>query len=31
MSQNIAAALIIFGPFLACALALGIAIHIKGN
>lgn len=31
MTQDTLAALIIFGPFLACALALGIALHIKGQ
>ena len=31
MTQDQIAALIIFGPFLTCTLALGIAIHIKGH
>lgn len=31
MTPDTTAALIIFGPFLTCALALGIAIHIKGH
>lgn len=31
MIPDVAASLIIFGPFLACALALGIAIHVKGD
>lgn len=31
MTPDQLAALIIVGPFLICALALGIAIHIKGN
>lgn len=31
MTQDQLAALVIFGPFLTAALALGIALHIKGN
>jgi len=31
MTADQLAALIIFGPFLACAAVLGLALHIKGN
>ena len=31
MTQDQLAALIIFGPFLIAALALGTALHIKGE
>jgi len=31
MTADQLAALVIFGPFLTCALALSIALHIKGQ